>query len=57
VESEEKRPLWKHRRRWVDNIEMDIKVLEWEKVDWIQLTQNRYNWWAVVNTVMNIQFL
>jgi hypothetical protein len=39
----------------VDNIEMDITEIRWEGVDWIHLAQDRDQWWAVVNTEMNVQ--
>jgi hypothetical protein len=42
---EGKRPLGRPRRRWMDNI----------KMDWIGLTQDRYRWRALVNSVMNLQ--
>jgi hypothetical protein len=34
---------------------MDFRETEWEVVDWIHLAQDRHHWWAVVNTVMNLQ--
>jgi hypothetical protein len=43
----------KPRRRWEDNIRMDVREICWEGVDWIHLAQNRDQLWAVVNTVMN----
>jgi hypothetical protein len=33
---------------------MDIREIRWEDVDWMHLAQDRDQWWAVVNTVMNI---
>jgi hypothetical protein len=38
---EGKRPLGRPRRRWVDNIIMDLREIEWDGVDWIELTQDR----------------
>jgi hypothetical protein len=38
---EEKRPLGRSRRRWVDNIEIDLRELEWDGMDWIELTQDK----------------
>jgi hypothetical protein len=38
---EGKRPLGRIRRRWVDNIKMDLKVIEWDVIDWINLGQDR----------------
>jgi hypothetical protein len=46
-----KRPLGRPRRRWDDTIKIDSKWLGY--VDWIDLAQNRYRWWALVNAVMN----
>jgi hypothetical protein len=34
---------------------MDLREIGWEGVDWMHLAQDRYQWRAVVNTVMNIQ--
>jgi hypothetical protein len=42
------------RRRWEDNIKMDLKEIGWEDVYWIHLDQDRGQWWDVVNTVMNL---
>jgi hypothetical protein len=50
-----KRPLGRPRRRWEDNIKMDLKQTEWESVDWMHLAQDRDQWRAVVNTVMNLR--
>jgi hypothetical protein len=38
---EEKRPLERPRRRWVNNIEMDLRDIEWGGMDWINLAQDR----------------
>jgi hypothetical protein len=38
---EGKRPLGRPRRRWVDNIKMDLKEIGWDVIDWIDLTQDR----------------
>jgi len=51
---EGKRPLGRLRRRWEDNIKMDI----WEVGgggDWMELAQDRDRWWALVNTVMKFR--
>jgi hypothetical protein len=53
--SEGMRPLGRPRRRWEDNIKMDIRETEFEDVDWILLAQDRDRWQALVNTVMNIR--
>jgi hypothetical protein len=52
---ERKIPLGKPRRRWVDNIEMDLREIRWDGVDWIDQAQDRDQWRALVNTVMNLQ--
>jgi hypothetical protein len=52
---ERKRPLGKPRRRWVDNIEIDLREIEWGGMDWIGLTQDTDQWRALVNTVMNLR--
>jgi hypothetical protein len=52
---EAKRPLGRPRRRWVDNINMDLREIGWDGVDWIDLAQNRDQWRALVNTVMNLR--
>jgi hypothetical protein len=53
--SEGKRLLGRPRRRWKNNIRMDLKEIGWEDVDWIHLTEVRDHWRAVVNTVMNLR--
>jgi hypothetical protein len=50
---EGKRPLGRHRRRWEDNIKMDVRETGIDKANWIQLAQDRVQWRAFVNTVMN----
>jgi hypothetical protein len=50
------RPLGRPRRRWVDNIKMDLGEIEWVGVDWIGLAQDRDKWRALVNSVMNLRF-
>jgi hypothetical protein len=52
---EGKRSLVRTRRRWEDNIKMDLREILWESVDWMYLAQDRDQWWAVVNTVMNLR--
>jgi hypothetical protein len=51
---EGKRPLVRPRRRWADNIKRDLREIEWDGMDWIDLAQDRDQWRALVNTVMNI---
>jgi hypothetical protein len=50
---ERNRPLERPRRRWVVNIIMVIREIVWGGIDWIDLAQDRDQWRAVVNTVMN----
>jgi hypothetical protein len=52
---EGKRPLGRRRRRWEDNIRMDVRDLGWGGMDWIDLAQDRNQWRALVNTVMNLR--
>jgi hypothetical protein len=54
---EGKRTFKRTRHRWEKNITMDLKALRWNGVDRIRLASDRDNWWAVVNTVMNLRFL
>jgi hypothetical protein len=50
-----KSPMGRPRRRWVHNIKMDLRVIGWDGMDWIDLTQDRDQWRALVNTVMNLR--
>jgi hypothetical protein len=50
---EGKRTLGIPRRRWVDNIKMDHREIGWDGMNWIDLTQDRDQWRALVNKVMN----
>jgi hypothetical protein len=52
---EGKRPVGRPRCRWEDSIVMDFRETGWEVVDWIHLPQDRDQWLAVVNTVMNLR--
>jgi hypothetical protein len=52
---EGKRPLGTPRRRWEDNIKMDLREMGWGAIDWIDLAQDRDQWRALVNTVMNLR--
>jgi len=51
-----KRSIGRPRRRWEDNVRMYLMEIRWEGVDWMHLSRDRYQWWAVVNTVMNLGF-
>jgi hypothetical protein len=52
---EGKKPLGRPRRRWVDNIKMDLREIGWDGMVWIDLAQERDQWRALVNTVMNLR--
>jgi hypothetical protein len=52
---EGKRPLGRPRRRWVDNIKMDLREIGWHVRDWIYLAQDGDRWRAYVNAVMNLR--
>jgi hypothetical protein len=49
-----KRFLRRPRRRWVDNIKMDLGEVGWVDVDWIGLAKDRNRWRALVNSVLNL---
>ena len=51
---ERKRPLRRPRRRWEDNIEMDLQEVGWWVMDWVSLVQDSDRERALVNTVMNV---
>jgi hypothetical protein len=52
---EGKRPLGRPRRRWIDNIKMDLLEIGFGVVDCIGLAQDRYRWRALVNSVMKLR--
>ena len=52
---EGKRPLWRPRCRWEDNIKMDLQEVEGGCRDWMELAQDRDRWQALVSTVMNLR--
>jgi len=51
----ESRPLGRPRRRWVDNIRMDLQEVGCGYMDWIGLAQDRDRWWTLVSAVMNLR--
>jgi hypothetical protein len=53
--AEGKRPLERPRRRWEDNIKMDLREIGIDGANWIRLAQDRVQWRAFVNTVMNLR--
>jgi hypothetical protein len=53
---EGKRPLGRPRRRWEDNIKMDLREIGIDGANWIQLAQDRVQLRAFVNTVINLRF-
>ena len=52
---EGKRPLGRPRRRWEDNIKIDLQEVEGGCEDWMELSQDRGRWRALVSTVMNLR--
>jgi hypothetical protein len=51
---EGKRPIGRPRRRWMNNIKVDLLEITLNVVNWIGLAQDRYRWRALVNSVMNL---
>jgi hypothetical protein len=51
---EGRRPLGRPRRRWEDNIKLDLQDVEWG-MEWIELAQDKDRWRALVNAVMNLR--
>jgi hypothetical protein len=47
--------LGRPRRRWLDNIRMELVEVGWGDVDWIGLAQDRDRWRALVNSVLNLR--
>jgi hypothetical protein len=52
---EGKRPLGRPRRRWIDNIKLDLLEIKLSVVDWVGLDQDMYSWRSLVNSVMKIR--
>jgi hypothetical protein len=52
---EGKRPLGRPRRRSEENVEMDLRDIQWGGMDWIDLAQDRDQWRALVSMVMNLR--
>jgi hypothetical protein len=52
---EGRRPLERPRRRWEDNIKMDLQEVGWGGMNWINLAQDRDRWRSLVNAVMNLR--
>jgi hypothetical protein len=50
-----RKPLGRPRRRWEDNIKMDLGEVGWRSIGWIDLAQDRDRWRAFVNGVMNVR--
>jgi hypothetical protein len=55
--SKGKRPLVRRRHRWEDNIKLVRREIGIDGANWVQLAQNRLQWWAFVNTVINLRVL
>jgi hypothetical protein len=51
---EGKRPLGSPRHRWVDNVKIVVRDIGWDGIDWINLAQDKDQWMALVNTMMNL---
>jgi hypothetical protein len=54
---ERKRSLGRPRHRWVNNIKMDLREIGWDDMDRIDVAQDRGQWRAVMNMVINLRFL
>jgi hypothetical protein len=52
---EGKRPLGRPRRRWEDNVKMDLQEVGWGGIDWFELAQDRDSWRVLVSAVMNLR--
>jgi hypothetical protein len=54
-EAESKRPLGRLRRRWEDNTKLDLTEIVIDGANWIRLAQDRVQWRAFVNMIMNLR--
>ena len=54
-ENIKKETTWETRRRWEDNIKMDLQEVECGGMDWIKLAEDRDGCWALVNAVINLR--
>jgi len=54
-EPERKRPIGRHRRRWEDNIKMDLKEIRLEGVEWIGRVEDKEKWCTFLDKVMNLR--
>jgi hypothetical protein len=52
---EGKRPLGRPRHRWLENINMYLREIGWDGVDWMDVAQDMDQWRALVNTVLNLR--
>jgi hypothetical protein len=50
-----RRPLGRPRRKWEDNIKMELQEVGWGCMDWIDMAQDTYRWRALVSAVMNLR--
>jgi hypothetical protein len=50
------RELSVSRRKWVDNMGIDLREIRWEIVDYMPLVLDRDQWWALFNTIVNLRF-
>jgi hypothetical protein len=53
--SEGKRPLRRPELKWIDNIIMDLREIEWEDMGWMNLDEDRDQWQALLDTVINLR--
>jgi hypothetical protein len=49
------RPLGRRRRRWMGSIKVDLREIGWDGVGWMDIAQDRDQWRALVNTVLNLR--